>query len=108
MNRPRTGPSWQDTTIIGSLHFAFELGERNWKLSLGDGVRARSRCTVAAIDTIAVFMAIAKPRCAVIWPRILRCVAVMKPDATASGCIEEHQSTNLMMDSASIEMNERC
>ncbi len=41
MNGPRTGPSWQDTTIIGSLHFAFVLGERTWKLSLGDGARAQ-------------------------------------------------------------------
>jgi transposase len=38
---------------------AFELGEKNWKLSLGDGQRAPSRCTVAAGDTAAVLTAIA-------------------------------------------------
>ena len=41
---------------------AFELGEKSWKLSLGDGRRAPSRCTVAAGDTTAVLTAIANAR----------------------------------------------
>ena len=65
MNAPRTALHGQDTTITGSLYVAFELGDRSWKLSLGDGVRSPSRCTVAAGDTAAVFTAIskAKARC---------------------------------------------
>ena len=62
MDAPRTALHGQDTSISGSLYVAFELGDRNWKLSLGDGVRAPSRCTVAAGDTAAVFAAIAKAK----------------------------------------------
>ncbi len=36
----------RDTTITGWLCVAFELGERSWKLSLGNGVCAPSRCMV--------------------------------------------------------------
>lgn len=52
----------QDTTIVGRLYVAFELGDGSWKLSLGGGVRVPSRCTVAAGDTTAVLMAIAKAK----------------------------------------------
>ncbi|WP_198433276.1 hypothetical protein [Burkholderia ubonensis] len=62
MNAPRTTLHGQDTTIAGSLYVAFELGDRSWKLSLGDGVRAPSCCTVAAGDTATVFTAIAKAK----------------------------------------------
>jgi transposase len=48
MDAPNTALRGQDTTIVGRLYVAFELGDRSWKLSLGDGVRAPSRCTVAA------------------------------------------------------------
>jgi hypothetical protein len=34
---------WQDTIITGALYVAFELGDRRWKLSLGNGARAPSR-----------------------------------------------------------------
>ena len=43
MNAPRTALHGQDTTITRSLYVAFELGDKSWKLSLGDGVRAPSR-----------------------------------------------------------------
>jgi len=59
MDAPDTALHGQDTSIIGQLYVAFELGDRSWKLSLGDGVRAPSRCTVAAGDTAAVTTAIA-------------------------------------------------
>ena len=44
------------------LHMAFELGEKNWKLSLGDGARAPSRYTVAAGDTAMLLECIAKAK----------------------------------------------
>lgn len=52
----------QNKTVGGRLYMAFELGEKSWKLSLGDGQRAPSRCTVAAGDTTAVLTAIANAR----------------------------------------------
>jgi transposase len=110
MNAPRTTLHGQDTTITGSLYVAFELGDRSWKLSLGDGVRAPSRCTVAAGDTAAVFTAIskAKARCHLATDAPVRsCYEAGRDGFWLHRCLEEHQITNLVVDSASIEVNRR-
>lgn len=82
MNAPRTAPHGQDTTITGSLYVAFELGDRNWKLSLGDGVRSPSNCTMAAGDAAAVL-----PRnnaeCDLAWLDRERPVGVLPGDLPA-------------------------
>jgi hypothetical protein len=54
MDTPHLALHGQHTAIVSHLYMAFELGEKSWKLSLGDGVRAPGRCTVAAGDTTAV------------------------------------------------------
>lgn len=59
MDTPDTALRGQNTTAGGRLYMVFELSEKNWKLSLGDGQRAPSRFTVAAGDTTAVLTAIA-------------------------------------------------
>ena len=55
----------KDTGTASTLYMAFELGEKNWKLALGDGARGSSRYTVTAGDTAAVLECIvkAKARC---------------------------------------------
>lgn len=50
MTAPNTALQGQDTADIGRLYMAFELSEKNWKLSLGDSVRGPSRHTLAAGD----------------------------------------------------------
>lgn len=110
MDTPDTALRGQNTTAGGRLYMAFELGEKNWKLSLGDGQRAPSRCTVGAGDTTAVLTAIANARA--------RC----RPgaDAPVYSCYEagrdgfwlhrwlaEQGIVNLVVDSASIEVNRR-
>src|ERR1700720_5050147 len=110
MDAPHTALQGQDTTIVGRLYVAFELGEKSWKLSLGDGVRAPSRCTVAAGDTTAVLMAIAKARA--------RCH--LAADAPVRSCYEAGRDgfwlhrylsasriRNSVVDSSSIEVNRR-
>ena len=110
MDAPNTALRGQDTRIVGRLYVAFELGEKSWKLSMGDGVRAPSRCTVAAGDTTAVLMAIAKARA--------RCH--LAADAPVRSCYEAgrdgfwlhrwlsvHGIVNLVVDPASIEVNRR-
>ena len=110
MDAPNTALQGQDTTAGGRLYMGFELSEKNWKLSLGDGQRARSRCTVAAGDTTAVLTAIAKAR--------TRCH--LSADAPVYSCYEagrdgfwlhrwlaEQGIANLVMDFASIEVNRR-
>jgi transposase len=89
---------------------AFELSEKSWKLSLGDGQRVRSRCTVATADTTAVLTAIANAR-----ER-----SHLSADAPVYSCYEagrdgfwlhrwltEQGIANLVVDSASIEVNRR-
>ncbi|KVZ77675.1 IS110 family transposase [Burkholderia ubonensis] len=110
MDAPDTALRGQNTTADGRLYMAFELGEKSWKLSLGDGQRAPSRCTVAAGDTTAVLTAIANARA--------RCH--LGADAPVYSCYEagrdgfwlhrwltEQCIVNLVVDSASIEVNRR-
>jgi transposase len=89
---------------------AFELGEKNWKLSLGDGARGPSRYTVSAGDITALLECIgkAKARCG------------LAPEASVHSCYEagrdgfwlhrwlsEQGIDNVVVDSASIEVNRR-
>ncbi|MEM5330747.1 IS110 family transposase [Paraburkholderia sp. JHI2823] len=110
MNTPDTALRGQDTTAAGRLYMAFELGEKNWKLSLGDGQRAPSHCTVIAGDTTAVLASIANAS--------VRCH--LTADAPVYSCYEagrdgfwlhrwltEQGIVNLVVDSASIEVNRR-
>ncbi|MDR5748166.1 hypothetical protein QCE73_33790 [Caballeronia sp. LZ029] len=93
MNAPRTALHGQNTTITGTLYVAFELGDRSWKLSLGDGVRAPSRYTVAAGDTAAVFTAIAKVkvRCHLAAEAPVRsCYEAGRDGFWLHRCLEEH------------------
>ncbi|CAE6868680.1 hypothetical protein R75461_08444 [Paraburkholderia nemoris] len=87
MDTPDTALRGQNTTAGGRLYMAFELGEKNWKLSLGDGQRAPSRCTVAAGDTTAVLSPPSPtPGRVAISAPTHPSTAVMKQAATVSGC----------------------
>lgn len=110
MNTPRTALQGQNTTITGWLYMAFELGEKSWKLSLGDGVHGPSRHTLVAGDLHAVLQVIAKAKA--------RCS--LAPQAPVRSCYEagrdgfwlhrwltEQGIVNLVVDSASIEVNRR-
>jgi transposase len=108
MDAPETALRGQNTTAGGRLYMAFELGEKSWKLSLGDGQRAPSRCTVAAGATTAVLIAIANARA--------RCH--LSADTPVYNCYEggrdglwlhrwltEQRIANLVVDSTSIEVS---
>jgi transposase len=92
------------------LYMAFELGEKNWKLALSDGARSPSRYTVTAGDTAALLECIAKAKA--------RCE--LPPGAGVHSCYEagrdgfwlhrwliEQGIDNIVVDSASIEVNRR-
>ena len=110
MDTPRMIRSRQGAEVIGSLYVAFELGDRSWKLCLGDGVRSPSRCTVGAGDTTAVLNAIARAK--------TRCH--LSGDASVRSCYEAGRDgfwlhrwassqhiANLVVDPASIEVSRR-
>ena len=110
MNASGTALRGEHTVEASELYMAFELSEKNWKLSLGDGVRSPSRYTVAAGDTAMLLecMAKAKVRCG------------LAPEASVHSCYEAGRDgfwlhrwlvaqgiDNNVVDSASIEVNRR-
>jgi transposase len=54
MSTTQTVPQVKDTAIAGDLYMSFELGDKQWKLSVGDGRNTVSRFTIAAGDQVAV------------------------------------------------------
>jgi transposase len=110
MNASGTALQGKHTVEASELYMAFELGEKNWKLSLSDGVRSPSRYTVAAGDTAALLECIAKTKA--------RCG--LAPEARVCSCYEagrdgfwlhrwliEQGIENIVVDSSSIEVNRR-
>jgi transposase len=110
MNASGTALQGKHTVEASALYMAFELSEKNWKLSLGDGARSPSRYTLAAGDTTALLECIAKAKA--------RCA--LTPEASVGSCYEagrdgfwlhrwliEHGIDNIVVDSASIEVNRR-
>ena len=110
MDAPVTALQGQHTTIVGRLYVAFELGDKSWKLSLGDGVRAPSRCTVVAGDTAAVLTAIAKAkaRCHLGTGAPVRsCYEAGRDGFWLHHWLSGQGVANLVVDPASIEVNRR-
>ena len=110
MNVSGTALQEKHTAEASELYMAFELGEKNWKLALGDGARGPSRYTVSAGDTAVLLECIAKAKA--------RCG--LAPEASVHSCYEagrdgfwlhrwliEHGIDNIVVDSASIEVNRR-
>src|ERR1700687_4220073 len=108
MNASGTALQGKHTVEASALYMAFELGEKNWKLALGDGARGPSRYTVSAGDTAALLECIAKAKA--------RCA--LTPEAAVASCYEagrdgfwlhrwliEHGIDNIVVDSASIQVN---
>jgi transposase len=110
MNASGTALQEKHTAEASALYMAFELSEKDWKLALGDGVRSPSRYTVAAGDTARLLECIAKAKA--------RCS--LAPEASVHSCYEAGRDgfwlhrwliaqgiDNVVVDSASIEVNRR-
>jgi transposase len=110
MNASGTALHGKHTVEACELYMAFELGEKHWKLVLGDGARGPSRYTVSAGDTAALLECIGKGKA--------RCT--LAPEARVRSCYEAGRDgfwlhrwliaqgiENIVVDSASIEVNRR-
>jgi transposase len=110
MTTTQTVTHGEDTAIQGELYMSFELGDKQWKLTLSDCRRGPSRYGVDAGDKEAVLNCIrkAKERCK------------LEPQAKVHSCYEagrdgwwlhrwliEQGIDNIVVDSASIEVNRR-
>jgi len=110
MNATGTALQGKHTVEASELYMAFELCEKNWKLSLGDGVRGPSRCTVAAGDTAALleYIAKAKARCGLASEaRVASCYEAGRDGFWLHRWLIAHGIDNMVVDSASIEVNRR-
>lgn len=100
----------KDTTAQGGLYSSFELGDKRWKITASDGKRNASRYSVDAGDTAAVADCLRKAKARFGLPE----------DAPAHSCYEagrdgwwlhrwllERGVDNIVVDSASIEVNRR-
>ena len=110
MDAPDTALHGQNTPITGWLYIAFELGDKSWKLSLGDGVHGPSRHTLAAGDLNAVLQAIAKAKARFALPPqapVRSCYEAGRDGFWLHRWLAEQGIHNLVVDSASIEVNRR-
>jgi transposase len=95
---------------VSKLYLAFELGEKGWKLALGDGAHAASRYSVAAGDTAAVLDCIAKAkvRCDLAAEvRVASCYEAGRDGFWLHRWLVAQGIENIVVDSASIEVNRR-
>ena len=110
MNASGTALQGKNTVEANELYMAFELAEKNWKLSLGDGARSPSHYTVAAGDTAALLECIAKAkaRCGLAQAASVHsCYEAGRDGFWLHRWLIEHGIDNIVVDSASIEVNRR-
>jgi transposase len=110
MNARGTALQGKHTGEAGELYMAFELGEKNWKLSLSDGARSPSHYSVTAGDTAALLECIAKAkaRCGLApQARVHSCYEAGRDGFWLHRWLIEQGIDNIVVDSASIEVNRR-
>ena len=109
MNAPGAAQG-KHTGETNALYMAFELGEENWKLALSDGLRAPSRYTVPAGDTVGLLdsLAKAKARCGLATKASVHsCYEAGRDGFWLHRWLTAQGSDNIVVDSASIEVNRR-
>ena len=110
MTSLRTVLQSKDTTTSGDLHVSFELGDKSWKLSCGDGTRSPSRYSVSAGDQAAVLECIdkAKTRCGLDRrARVHTCYEAGRDGWWLHRWLREQGIDSIVVDSSSIEVNRR-
>jgi transposase len=110
MNASGTALQGKHTVEAGERYMAFELSEKHWKLSLGDGARSPSRYTVAAGDTAALLECIvkAKVRCGLApQARVRSCYEAGRDGFWLHRWLVAQGIDNIVVDSSSIEVNRR-
>src|SRR5215472_7325391 len=109
MNAPEATRG-KHTGETSALYMAFELGEENWKLAMSDGMRGPSRYTLHAGDTTGLLecVAKAKARCGLTSEvRVHSCYEAGRDGFWLHRWLIEQGIDNVVVDSASIEVNRR-
>ena len=110
MTTTRAVPRQEHTAKQGDLFMSFELGDKQWKLSIGDGRRGVSRYTVAAGSTTAVGECIAKAGVRFKTPpgaRVHSCYEAGRDGWWLHRWLTALGVDNIVVDPSSIEVNRR-
>ena len=110
MNAHETALQGKHTVAGPVLYMAFELADRKWKLAVSDGARAPSRHTVEAGDTTAVLACLgrATSRVGLVGSVLIRsCYEAGRDGFWLHRWLLEQGIDNVVVDSASIEVNRR-
>jgi transposase len=110
MNATQAALRHEDTAVEPALYMSFELGDKRWKLTFGDGRRHPGSVTVAAGDLAAVLKGIerAKVRCGLPGSASVRsCYEAGRDGWWLHRWLREQGVDNMVVDSASIEVNRR-
>lgn len=110
MTAPETALQEKDIAIARDLYMSLELSDKRWKLTFGDGRHSPSRCSVAAGDQAAVLERIHKAKARFgLDPRakVHACYEAGRDGWWLHRWLVEQGIDNLVVDSASIEVNRR-
>ena len=100
----------KDTTAQGELYSSFELGDKQWKITASDGKRNASRYSVAAGDTAAVADCLRRAKTRFGLPheaKVHSCYEAGRDGWWLHRWLLEQGIDNIVVDSASIEVNRR-
>lgn len=100
----------KDTTAQGELYSSFELGDRQWKITTNDGKRNASRYGVEAGDTAAVADCLRRAKARFGLPeqaQVHSCYEAGRNGWWLHRWLIEQGIDNIVVDSASIEVNRR-
>ena len=100
----------KDTTAQGELYSSFELGDKQWKITTSDAKRNASRYSVAAGDTPAVADCLRKAKACFGLPdeaKVHSCYEAGRDGWWLHRWLLEQGIDNIVVDSASIEVNRR-
>ena len=110
MTSPEAVLRVEHTPAVGHLYVSFELADKRWKLTAGDGGRVVSRSTVPAGDQGAVLECVRKARTRFgLSERALvhSCYEAGRDGWWLHRWLRQHGIDNVVVDSSSIEVNRR-
>ena len=99
-----------ETIAQACLLMALELSEKKWRLGFSDGRQPMRHDSVGAGDTVQLMVALAKAKARFKLPaqaRVLSCYEAGRDGFWLHRFLVEHEVENLVVDSASIEVNRR-
>ena len=110
MGSAETALKGKDTAPLAALYISFELGDKHWTLTISDGLRRPSHYAVAAGDKAAVLERICKAEARCGLPAqapVHSCYEAGRDGWWLHRWLREQGVHNIVVDSASIEVNRR-